>query len=169
MEQIQAANPKVDFSLLKIGDELVIPPANAEEYDAFIQSMYSKYIQYNGSECISQLFHQISCLSRIKNSGDQPVINLQMQLEVADSSGNKLLLSSGSPLIQLSPGEEIPCCLQVQFGVICAFRNTISGQESGCADYRENSFRIAADSMAILMKSLRWFVCENTNPFCIGS
>ena len=148
MEQIQAANPKVDFSLLKIGDELVIPPVNAAEYDTFIQSMYSKYIQYNGSECISQLFHQISCLSRIKNSGDQSVINLQMQLEVADGSGKKLLLSSGSPLIQLSPGEEIPVLFTGFNSELSApFETRFQVKNLDVADYRENSFCIAADSM----------------------
>ena len=148
MEQIQAANPDVDFTLLKIGDELVIPPVNAEEYDTFIQRMYSKYIQYNGSECFTQLSNQISCLSRIQNSGDQSVINLQMQLEVTDGGGKKIFLSSGAPLIQLFPGEEVPV-------LFTGFNSELSApletrfqiKTLDVIEYHENSFRIAADSM----------------------
>ncbi len=146
MEQLQAANPEADLSLLKIGDQLVIPPNRAEEFDVFIQQMFSKYVQLNGTECFSQLNNQISCLLRIQNSGEQSLVNLQMQLEIIDNNGGKMLISSGTPLIQLLPGEEIPVLFSGSHSELSEpFETRFLIENLDLIGNQDTSFRLAED------------------------
>ncbi len=145
MDQLQAANPKIDPVLLQIGDELIIPPGEADAYDAFIQEMYSAYVQNNGTECFTSPAQNISCIARVQNPGDELVTNVFLRLNLTDSAGQNIELSAGTPLIQLLPGEEIPVLFYGFKSGTPPFATSFSVTNLEVFDNTVNSFRLPKD------------------------
>ncbi|MHC1772607.1 MAG: LysM domain-containing protein [Flexilinea sp.] len=145
MDQLQAANPKIDPVFLQIGDELIIPPNETGAYDAFIQEMYSAYVQNNGIECFTSPVQSVSCIARILNPGDDLVTNVFLKIDLTDSTGQHIELSTGTPLSQLLPGEEIPVLFYSFDSGTPPFATNFSVTNLDVFDSKVNSFRLPED------------------------
>lgn len=108
MEQLQKANPGIDLELLLVGDTLVIPPADEAGFASFMNTVYAEHMQITDSRCYAMVDQSAACFLTIRNTGTDPVFNIQLSASIVDAGGGKSTSEGDFSLLQLLPGEEIP-------------------------------------------------------------
>ncbi len=142
VEQLTAANPGVDPLLILIGDVLILPPSDEASYNAFLQELYSGYVQNIAIECFPLPSEAVSCLAQVTNPGQKIVSNITIKIDLTDAAGRIVTMEAGTPMSQLLPGEVLPVLFHFSDAVTPPFTTAFTILDFDVYDDTVNSFRI---------------------------
>jgi hypothetical protein len=104
LEDLLAANPDVDPTLLSVGTEIVIPRSEASP--AVFATPTPMALDVQPADCYSDIQQGVWCFANVINNFPQSIENVSAQISLVDPAGRVLAEGDAIPPLNIIPAEQ---------------------------------------------------------------
>ena len=141
IEQLSKMNPDIDLEMMLIGDVLTVPDEGTS-FEEYINSLYAEKISTSDINCEVLADQSVLCLFHAENLTDLPLYEVKFAADIRGQNGAAGHAEGSIPLMQILPGEKLPCSLTIPGRFDAVESYSISIQNLSQSEMVQSSFRV---------------------------
>lgn len=112
MDQLTQLNPGIDLEMMMVGDILIVPDEGTS-YEEYLHKLYDELIHITDINCEILANQSVLCLFHAENLTDYPLYEVEFTANIRGQNGAANQAEGMIPLMQILPGEKLPCSLTI--------------------------------------------------------
>ena len=110
IDQLSRLNPGIDLEMMHVGDILSVP-GEGVSFEDYLSYYYNDLLRITDLNCEVFADQTTHCLFHAENMTEVPLYNVAFRAILEGE--NRSLVEFAPPMMQIQPGEKLPCCVGI--------------------------------------------------------
>ena len=148
MDQLTKLNPGIDLEMMMVGDILIVPDEGTS-FEEYLDKLYGERIRVTDINCEILADQSVLCLFNVENLTELPLYEVEFTADIRGQNGAANQMEGSIPLIQILPGEKLPCSLTIPGHFDTISNASIRIQNLVQSEMLQSSFRIPEEYYSV--------------------